>query len=363
MESGQTIRAFSEDDDEGSCSDENIYEGFGGGKLQMQALHLLIKTQLLICRRYEKEMSKYKYPAYSMLLSCLEIPPSCREALTKNESLVFTCIAQSKRAEFVQTTVALLFQTCLVSPMNSQELVAEGGITVLENLLNYYLQVARSMRQGGATEFDTEEIVTDIISNIVHTIAGISYFEVGRAAISSLQEPSQLCLNWRRCIDGKYLYGKNRDNVGDSTIKRYALEGIANMAKSEELQVLLIGSGVVWPLVKYMLGYDPTLEQVATGNDDQDDVGMSQAASNTQARLATRALGMLCGVLLDPSLASPKNDTLSVACSKLLTSPVALMLRNKRTGELLKTLNTNVETPCRIWNVNMVRFDGLGMHT
>ena len=37
----------------------------------------------------------------------------------------------------------------------------------------------------------------------------------------------------------------------------------------------------------------------------------------------------------------------------ILTSPVALLLRNKRTGEILRILNSNVETPSRIWNVSM----------
>lgn len=358
VESGQTIRVFSEDaseNGEGDETEDNVYEGFGGGKSQMQAIHLLIKTQLLICRRYEKEMSRYKYPIYRMLLSCLEMPSSCKEALKKNDAgaLLFVCLSNLKRAEFVRTTIALVFQTCLVSPMNSQELIVEGGVVVLESLLDYYIRVLHMMRKGGASEFDAEECISEIISDIVHTIAGICYFETGREAVLSLEKPTRLCINWRRCFDGRYLNSTKRDNIGDSTIKRYALEGVANMAKDEKLQKILIGSGIVWPLMKYMLGYDPTLDEVSTLNDDQDDVGLSQAASNTHARLSTRALGTLCGVLQDAALASPRNDVLSVACSKLLTSPVALMLRNKRTGELLKTLNTNIETPARIWNVNM----------
>lgn len=321
----------------------------------MQAIHLLLKTQLLICRRYEKQMSQYKYPVYRMLLSCLEMPQSCKEALNKDDpgSLLFACLSSIKRAEFVKTAVALLFQTCLVSPMNSQELIVEGGLPILETLLNYYVRVAHVMRKGGASEYDAEDCVTGIISDVVHTIAGICYFDSGREAVLSLDNPVRLCINWRRCIDGKYLNVQKRENTGDSTIKRYALEGIANMAKDKKLQELLIGSGVVWPLMQYMLGYDPTLDEVSALQDDQDDVGISQAASNTQARLSTRALGRLCGVLQDPALASPRNEALSMACSRLLTSPVALMLRNKRTGELLKTLNTNIETPARIWNVNM----------
>lgn len=290
-----------------------------------------------------------------MILSCLELPQSSKEALQKEEpsSMLFTSLASRKRAGFVQTTVALVYHTCLVSPMNSQELIAEGGVAVLESLLNFYIQVAHVMRKGGASEYDAEECIADIISQIVHTLAGVSFFDEGRAAILGVENPKRLALNWRRCIDGRYLSAQNRENVGDSTIKKYALEGVASMAKDAKLQELLVGVGIVWPLIKYMLGYDPTLEQLSNIQGDQDDVGMSQAASNTQARLSTRALGMLCGVLQDKALSSPQNETLSLACSKLLTSPVALMLRNKRTGELLRTLNTNVETAARIWNVSM----------
>lgn len=358
VESGQTIRVFSEggSEREGEQSEENVYEGFGGGKSQMQAIYLLLKTQLLICKRYEKEMGRYKYPAYRMLLSCLEIPPSCKDALNKDDvgALLFASLSNIKRAEFVKTAVALVYQTCLVSPMNSQELIVEDGVRALESILNFYVHAVAAMRKGNATEYDEEACVTEILSYVIHTIAGIAYFENGRAALLDLEDPSRLCINWRRCIDGRYLSAQKRDDVGDPSIKIYALEGIANMAKDERLQEMLIGSGVVWPMMKYMLGYDPTLDDVGHElNGDHDDVGISQAASNTQARLSARALGTLCGVLQDPALSSPPNELLSVACSKLLTSPVALMLRNKRTGEVLKTLNTNVETPARIWNVNM----------
>lgn len=60
VDSGQTIQAFGEDgaaaDGDGDANEDNVYEGFNGGKTQFQAIHLLIKTQLLICKRYEKEL-------------------------------------------------------------------------------------------------------------------------------------------------------------------------------------------------------------------------------------------------------------------------------------------------------------------
>ena len=63
------------------------------------------------CRRSASDLPTLRrryYPAHGMLLSCLEMPASCKEAMTKDDSssLLFTCLSQPKRAEFVQTTVA-----------------------------------------------------------------------------------------------------------------------------------------------------------------------------------------------------------------------------------------------------------------
>jgi hypothetical protein len=358
VESGQQIRAFTDDDaDDLSESDQNAVsksaDGFGGGVAQMETMELLIKTQSMICRRFEKEMGKYKYPAYQILLSCLMLPASSSDS--DPSGVLRSCLMMSKRAEFVRHAVELVYRTCVVSPLNAEELVVESGVAILDSLLDFYVHAAHSLgnQVSLSSGSASDETITEIISYIIHTLAGIAYFESGRKAIVSLPDCSRLCINWRRCLDGKYL-GSRVVKVGDSLIKKFALEGVGNLAKTRELQNMLIGSGIVWPLGRLLLGYDPTLEQVSGARDGQDDdIGISQAASNAQARLSARALGMLSGALQDSSLKTPQNDPLLFALGKLLTKPVALLLRNKRTSEILRTLNTNVETPARIWNVGM----------
>ena len=71
VEGGQQIRIFSEDSsDDPSASANgqgdvlNSAEGFDGGGTQMNTIQLLIRAQRLICKRFEAEMSKYKYKAY-----------------------------------------------------------------------------------------------------------------------------------------------------------------------------------------------------------------------------------------------------------------------------------------------------------
>ena len=364
VEGGGTIVAkpFSTGDESGAVGHDassKISDGIGAGQAQMQTIHLLIKTQLLICRRYADDMSKYKYPAYKMLLGCLEIPDSCRDLDMDAESVSSVCLLMKERAEFVRTASDLVFHTCLVSPLNAEELIAEGGLPILESLLDFYVLAAgllcdssqmRNIPEEKLNLIVSENMLLDIISNLVHTLSGVAFYENGRNAIISLKDPSRLGVNWRRCIECRF-NGVFSEAEGSSTIKRFALQGLANMAKTSQLQDLLVGSGVVWPLLRYMLAYDPTLEGIF--NHREEDANVSQATNNELGRLSARALGMLSGVMVDDALKTPENKDLQQVLKRLLTDPIAQMLRNKRTSEILRTLNTNVETPVRIWNVTM----------
>jgi DnaJ family protein C protein 13 len=364
VESGQTIQGLSgsqdadvsgEDEPEGVSS--VIAEGFAGGLLQMKAIQLLIRTQALICRRFEKEMGKYKYPAYQMLFACLKIPASSADARDRKDAsaILRSALMTSRRAEFVRDTVELVFRTCLVSPLNAEELVNTSGVLILDELLDFYVNCAHMLDDTPKNKQNalTDETVSQILANIIHTLSGVAFYESGRAAIAALEDRSRFCMNWRRCLDGRYL-GERIRNAGDTLIKRYSLEGVGHMAKNETLQAELISCGIVWPLLRFLLGFDPTLDEGVMSRDSlEDDIGISQAASNCQARLAVRGLGMLCGALQDKNLVSPKNAALQKSLDALLTAPIALLLRNKRTSEILRILNANVETPSRIWNVNM----------
>lgn len=360
IESGQELKFFTDGDVGEIVGNERIInaaEGFPGGESQMETLHLLIKAQILICRRFEVEMGKYKYPAYQLLFSCLNMSATCIEALEKGDpdSIFRSTLLSEKRAAFVRDAVELVFRTCLVSPLNAEELVCESGVVALDAILDFYIHTASifDKRAGSYNETASEEVVFGILSNIVHTFAGIAYYESGRASIESLPDLPRFCVNWRRCLDGKYLKTKF-GNASDAALKRFALEGAANMARSSVLQNKLVGAGIVWPLGRFVLGFDPTLDDSSISRENlEDDVGVSQASNNVQARLAIRTLAMLSGFLKDSKLSTPANTPLQTAMKTLLTSPIALLLRNKRTGEILRILNSNVESPSRIWNVGM----------
>ena len=378
VEQGGTIQATSSDndDEDRNAADDNSSEGWTGGKVQMQNIHLLLRAQLLICKRYGQELSIFKYPSYSLLLACLQVPASdsgrMGDAKEKRSSdknggdevsvlvaaLADSCLFKPERAELVTTAAALVFETCLVSPLNAEELVAEGGIATLVDLLLFYIDSSvlitsrTSSSRSGATKATMASLSTadETVINLVHTIGGVAFFESGRKALLALDTVSDLCLAWRRCIDGSF--AKDDSKPKALVLKKYALEGIANMAYEARFQDLLIRSGVIWPMVRCLLSYDPTLSadaQVAShGNEAQS----SQAASNEHAAFAARGLGMLCG-LMRGDLQTPSNKDLYEALRSTLTKPIAKMLRNERSIEILRTLNTNAETSTFVWNAGM----------
>ncbi|GMH66879.1 hypothetical protein TrRE_jg7825 [Triparma retinervis] len=338
VEKGGKIEAGDDEEDEETSSssvDDGSAFGLVGGMTGLNAIGLLMKTQVILCKRHGEEIGEYKYPAYNLLMAVLKGGGGKKE-----------CLLLPRRAEFVRSGCELVYQTCLVSPLNAEELVLEGGISVLEELLAFYISTWKECEaQKDEKKVATRMVRLEIITHIVHTLSGVFWFESGRAGLLSLEDPTRLCENWRRCCDGTYW--------GDAPlVKKYALEGLANMARDAALQTLMVGAGVVWSLVRCLLMYDPTLESVDIEGDDQINQQMSQAASNTHAILAVRALGMLCGVMKE-SLATPENPELLKAMKRMLTKPLAKLLRNKRGGDLLRALNTNVETPTRIWNVKM----------
>lgn len=357
VERGEKIRVYanrSELTDDGVAAPDNIGAVFLAGKQQMQTMHLLIKTQLLICRRHEKEMTRLKYPAYSILFSCIKLP-AAMPSEDDNGLVLQSAFAKSEYAAFVQSTVELIFRTCLISPQNSEELVTENGVSTLAGVLSFYVRVALTIKKSpidsdsrAYANLASDETVADIIAFSVRTLSGVAYYETGRDAMTALPELSRFHLNWRRCLDGS-LFLPKEGQLFDAPMKRYALEGIANIAKDPKLQETLVGCGILWPLLEYTLVFDPSLEQTSAGISGQDDIGLSVASNNIVAHLSIRALGVLSGLYGD----SPKNTPISHLLNVLLTHPIARMLRNKRTGAILRVLNTNIERADVIWNVQM----------
>lgn len=349
IEKGNKIRVQVFDVDD---SDVGTGGEFGLSGQRMISMLLLIQTQLLICRRYEKEMSRYKYPSYSVLLSCMNLPDPCVRAVESGINILSLPPVKHDVSDFIGAAAELVFRTCLVSPLNAEELVLESGVAILSRVLSFYVAAAQQMISLSFPGDKPQGIapVGKLLSTIIYitrTLAGVAFYESGRAAIRSLVNLDTFLIVCRRCIEG-YLHD-NQATEENTKLKRFALEGLFHMAKDRELQQMMIRCGVLWPTLRAILSYDPTLETNDAYVIDDDDAGYSMASTNLAARQGAKLLGMLSGVLEE----APENKTLKAALEILLTEPIALMLRNSRVGEVLRVLNSNVETADIIWSPGM----------
>eukprot|EP00957_Ditylum_brightwellii_P139331 10618841-Ditylum_brightwellii.AAC.1 len=148
---------------------------------------------------------------------------------------------------------AILFSPRVLS-QKKEELVAEGGMHILESLLDFYVRAAMILfsnegKRNKVRSLASKSLILKIVILIIRTMAGVTFFESGRTALLVLDDPTRLCQNWRRCID-ETISKQDSTVTGGSLLKKYALEGVANMARSADLQNSLVGSGIIWPIAR-----------------------------------------------------------------------------------------------------------------
>lgn len=332
-----TAQVQDQDDDSSKKVDSQI-----GKSHNISTIHLLVKTQIMICKRYSKEMKPYKYPAYKKLFQCL----------VTNDKKEQDILHDPDRSDYVCSIITLIFQTCLVSPQNANELIAEGGLDVLEQLLNFYIKIVTAATK---TSISLEPLL-QIIMYIVRIISGIMHFKSGRLALEKYSKQDRFGSNWKKCLI-------LTDEIASYSsllflIKKYLLEGVSSMARETELQMLLANSGIMWPVIRSLFHFDSTLsvEEESAGVSIPKEFDQKNAQQkNINAKLAARSLGMLSGVMNESSLKTPFNPLIYSTMLKLLTEPHATLLSNKRSGKLLRCLSTvkDIETPTQVWNSEM----------
>lgn len=299
---------------------------------------LIMKTQLVICKRYPTCIEHLKYPAYHILLRYLVVPNNnsiCSHMVLKDQLL------------YLRTAMELLFYTCLVSPMNVESLVTQGGVLLLIDLLNCCIEHSKKILNDSESRSDDIKLLMETLTFVVKTISGVAYFANGREAIECMPDCLKFCYNWCSCIHSGFansIYGHN-------LLRRYALEGLASLTKSEIIQHRLTECGILWNLLRVMLDFDENIH-VSSIPDEVFQISISSTEINYHCALATRGLGMLCGVL-NGELATPNNPKLFDTVKHLLTPPIAKLLRNSETESILLTLNLTMKTPLRLWDANM----------
>ncbi|KHN15141.1 DnaJ like subfamily C member 13 [Glycine soja] len=279
-------------------------------------LLLLLKGQCILYRRHGDVLEPFKYAGYPMLLSAVTVD--------KDDSNFLS----SDRAPLLVAASELVWLTCASSSLNGEELVRDGGVHLLATLLSRCMGVVQPTTPGN-------EPSAIIVTNIMRTFAVLSQFEAARAEIlefSGLVEDIVHCTEFElvpAAVDA-------------------ALQTIANVSVSSELQDALLKAGVLWYLLPLLLQYDSTAEE--SDATESHGVGASvQIAKNMHAIKASLALSRLSGLCSDES-ATPYNQAAADALKVLLTPKFSSMLKDQMSKDLLSKLNANLESPEIIWN-------------
>ena len=279
---------------------------------------LLVQTQNIIYRRYAADVRDQKYPVYRLLLGVFRVPTDDAAAALFPGTIEF---------DLPVAVVQLLHHTCSVSPLNAKELVKAGGIGPMYECISYAL--------------DHLPATVDMLACALKAFKSVSVTESGRQAIL------ELCPAFAADMRALLLLDQTLPLVVED-----CLEVISNCSVDAQLQCAFAHAGCVWMLLPLLLAYDATLQHEEYALSDAQRVVYNQGASNMHAILATKALSRLGGYMLG-DLATPPNEAISSALGRLLTPPLARLLRNSLPWELLRTLNDNVETTTKIWNLRM----------
>ncbi|RYH32347.1 J domain-containing protein [archaeon] len=279
---------------------------------------LLIKTQIILYRRFPGNIGDQKYPAYSLLVE-----------VTKISSL--GVVPSGQDAELLVACTRLMYYTTHVSPLNVREFVKSGAVAKLYGIIEYAMSIRENI--VGA------QLAIDVLVPALKTFTSVANIEEGRA------ELIKLCPKFSEDVYSMLSLRKSIPLAVEN-----AIEIISRCCSSVDLQTRFIEAGVIWRLVPLLLEYDSTLKD--DYSDESQRTAPNQCAYNMHAVLAAKALGRLGGYMFE-DLSSPPNDQVKQCLANLLTGPLAKLLRNRRPWDLLESLNQSVEACTRIWNVGM----------
>ncbi|PRQ46516.1 putative DnaJ domain-containing protein [Rosa chinensis] len=283
---------------------------------QAWRLLLLLKGQCILYRRYGDILEPFKYAGYPMLLSAVTVDKDDNNFLSL------------ERAPLLVAASELIWLTCASSSLNGEELVRDGGIQLLGNLLSRCMCVVQPTTPAS-------EPSAIIVTNVMHTFCVLSQFE---SAWAEILEYSGLVDDIVHCTELELV----------PTAVDAALQTIAHVSVSTQLQDALLKAGVLWYLLPVLLQYDSTAEESDTT--ESHGVGASvQIAKNMHAIRASQALSRLSGLCSNES-STPYNQTAADALRALLTPKLASMLKDQAPKDLLSKLNNNLESPEIIWN-------------
>ncbi|XP_069681979.1 dnaJ homolog subfamily C member 13 isoform X2 [Periplaneta americana] len=274
---------------------------------------LILRTQSILFHRYSEELQPYKYAGYPQLIKTIQLE-------TADDQLF------SKSAPLLAAASELAYHTVHCSALNAEELRRERGLDVLQDAYTRCVSVLSASSK-------TNEVSVQVCTHITRCFGVAAQFQGCR---DKMVEMPQLVKDVCRILYFKHL----------TRLCSVATECVSSLAVDSILQMQLLQAGALWHLLLFMFSYDFTLEE---GGVERSEEANQQEVANKLAKLAVRACARLGGYLVG-ELESPKNALTQNILDRLLTPYLARQLSLDKPEELLKTLNSNCETPYLLWD-------------
>ena len=236
-------------------------------------INLLLKTQIILFKRYSDTLKEYKYAGYSMLVKTIQME-------TRDEQLF------SKKDQLLTSSTELAYQTVRCSALNAEELRREDGLDYLNEAFNRCSTMLSQFSKD-----DPSEMTVQVSIFISQCYAAAAQFELCREKMLSL---SNLIKDLCRCLQFKNL----------PRLCSSATEAVTAFACDQNLQNALHQAGVLVHMLFYMFNYDFTLEE---GGVERSGESNQQEIANSLAKCCIRACARLAG---HPDLSSQVMQTI-----------------------------------------------------
>ncbi|KRZ53895.1 DnaJ -like protein subfamily C member 13 [Trichinella nativa] len=302
----------------------------------VQRIVLCMRAQSLAFQIHTPIFEQYKYSGYQLLIQIIQME-------SEDEALF------SKDGILLIRATELCCSTVECAPLNVEQLRRDNGLEVLHRAFSRCAGVI-----GETTK--AEDLAAMVCLNICQTFAFAAKFEECRAVFSgwsSLSNEFQHIMHFRHLL-----------KLCCSVVRCISL-----MCESEIMQDIFFESGIMYNLISNLFLYDCTLNSSEIQLDTE--INLQVSASSSSSSYFTLVL-----IVVLPHLTSPQcqeniyaNDSCeclqsmvglreglnrhekAAASIRALLSPYILHLfQSNLISNILKYVNSNIETPCFIWN-------------
>lgn len=293
-------------------------------------ISLIMRTQIILFKRYTDVLMPYKYAGYPMLISTIK--------METNDDQLF-----SRKDQLLTNSTELAYQTIRCSALNAEELRREQGLEILNEAFKRCVTMLSQFSKDNESDMSVQ-----VCLFITLCFSAAAQFEMCREKLFSL---TNLVKDMCRCLHFK--------NLPRLCLK--AAEAIGAFAPDDNLQNALFDCGVVVNLLFYMFSYDFTLEEGGVERSEQQGSNQQEIANNL-ALGCIGALARLAGfhtgfqrVPENDSASSngvvlPKDKNRVMQSLTSLLTPYLARNINGDPREILKTMNSNSKNPYLIWD-------------